>query len=92
METLRNIGAWAAVWIAFLFWGAYAASGVYIAARLHRYCNYQWPPKAERWNPDYYDAGAGPWIRRDRLWTRWKWPVLVGGLLFGNGVYLLLKP
>ena len=92
LHAIRTVGAWAAVWIVSLAWGAYAAYGVYVAAQLHQRCDYQWPPKGERWNPEYYLPGSEPLLRRDRLWQRWKWPLLIAAVVLGNTLYFLIAP
>ena len=89
---MRSIAAWSAFAAVFVLWAAFVVYGVYVRARLHRYCAYEWPPKSEQWNPAFYSPGAEPWIRRDRLWTKWRWPVFFGTILLGNGLYIALRP
>ena len=87
----RTLSSWAAVGIVLAAWMAFLLYGLYVGAKLHRRCHYQWPPEGERWNPKYYVPGTESWIRRDRQWERWKWPALIAAILLMNGIHFLFK-
>ena len=89
---VRTFLAWASVWLAFATFVAFAVYGLYLDQKLAAFCNFEPPPKAERWNPAYYAPEAAPWLARDCRWHRWRDLVWLGSIGAGNALYFLFKP
>ena len=92
IAAVRTFMAWASAWLAFGAFAAHAVYGFYLDQKLGGYCNFDPPPKAERWNPVYYPPEAARWLARDRKWHRWRNAVWLGAVVIGNVLFLLFKP
>jgi hypothetical protein len=57
---------------------AYGILGIYLEWRAHQF-ELTAPPRADRYNLEYYAPEGRRWVKRSQRWHRWRWAAWLGG-------------